>query len=449
MQQLKQRTKKNTPTNASQVRSNCGLLLNKEETLSVVDSKTCFNNPDVNQVQHTERSLKPTVYVINYNGKPLMPCSYAKSKRLVKKNAASVIKLYPFTIKLKFECKNKVQPVTLGIDSGYNNIGFSCTSEKSELISGTLVLDDKTSKRLTERRMYRRNRRNKLWYRKPKFLNRKKKEGWLAPSIQRRYDTHLSLIKKLKSILPIAEVIMETANFDIQKIENPEITGIDYQQGNMYNYQNVRSYLMAREKGLCQLCNKEFTKGNSSHIHHCKPRSKNGSNRAKNLALLHEKCHTKLHKQGLKLKPAKIYKSNTFMSIIRKRFWNDILDLKVTYGYITFLKRQEFGINKSHNNDAFIIANGSIQERIKSINIKQKHRNNRAIQLNRKGFKPSIRKQRYAIQPKDLIWICNKRYVVIGIQNSGAYIKVENCKKILPVSQIIKIYNFGSLTYNN
>lgn len=450
MQKLKQRTLKNTPTDASQVRSNCGLLLNRDENLSVVDSKTCFNNPDVNQVQHTERSLKPFVCVINCNGEPLMPCNYAKSKRLVKKNAATIIKLYPFTIKLNFKCEDKVQEISLGIDSGYKNIGFSCVTENNELISGTVILDDRTSERISERRMYRRSRRNRLWYRKPRFLNRKKKEGWLPPSIQRRYDAHLNLIKQIKKLLPINQVIIETAKFDIQKIENSDISGIEYQQGNMYGYQNMRSYLITREKGLCQLCGKEFSKGNTSHIHHCKTRNENGTNRTKNLALLHEKCHIKLHKQGLKLKPAKQYKPNTFMSIIHKKFWNDISNLKVTYGYITFLKRQEFNITKSHNNDAFVIANGSTQNRIKPFIIKHKHRNNRAIQINRKGFKPSIRKQRYKIQPYDLFWIGNMRYISKGIKNKGVYITFETIEKknYVKTNDVTKVFNFGSFVWN-
>jgi hypothetical protein len=142
MQKLKQRTIKNTPTDASQVRSNCGLSLNRDESLSVTSLKTRFNNPEVNQVQHTERSLKSFVYVISIDGIPLMPCSYAKSKTMIKKGAAKVIKLYPFTIQLNFECENIVQRVKLGIDSGYQNIGFSCVTDNRELVSGTVVLDN-------------------------------------------------------------------------------------------------------------------------------------------------------------------------------------------------------------------------------------------------------------------------------------------------------------------
>ena len=109
--------------------------------------------------------------------------------------------------------------------------------------------------------MYRINRRSRHhWYRQPRFLNRKKPEGWLPPSIQRRYDTHLRLIERLKQILPISNITIEIAKFDIQKIENPDIKGIQYQQGSLFEYQNMRGFLMSRENGKCQLCDKNFSK---------------------------------------------------------------------------------------------------------------------------------------------------------------------------------------------
>jgi hypothetical protein len=423
------------------------LSLNKEETLSEQVLSTLDNNPNGVQAQHTGRSLKPLVYVLSKEGKPLMPCAHAKSKRMVKTGKATVVKKFPFTIQLNFECENQIQEVALGIDSGYENIGFSAVSEKKELISGTVKLDRKTSERLIERRMYRRGRRNRLWYRKPRFLNRAKSKGWLPPSVQRRYDTHLNIINRLKKILPISEVVIEVANFDIQKIMNPEISGKEYQQGNLYEYQNMRSYLMSREKGKCQLCGKDF-KGQPSHIHHCKQQSESGSNRPENLAILHKACHEKLHKKGLKLPKPKSYKPNTFMSIIHKRFYQDSIGVRITYGHVTFVNRNNLGLEKSHSTDAFVIAQGSIQERISPWNIEQKHRHNRAIQLNRKGFKPSIRTAIYKIQPKDLIIVNGQKFSVVGIQNKGAYVKVKNYPKVIPTKSIGSMYNFGGFAWN-
>ena len=167
----------------------------------------------------------------------------------------------------------------------------------------------------------------------------------------------------------------------------------------------------------------------------------------KNKAILHEKCHIKLHKQGLKLAAPKSLKPETFMSIIHKKFQQDIPGVNITFGYVTFVKRNEIKLEKTHYNDAFVIAGGTIQERCKPIVIKQKHRNNRVIQMNRKGFKPSIRKQRYSIQPKDLVWVNKKRYIAIGTQNKGTYIKVENSKKVFAAKNIEQTYHFGSFAF--
>ncbi len=445
MQQLAKRRKTNTPTDAPQVRSNCGLPLNKEETLSVAGSKTSANNLEVDLHQHTG-GPKAVVYVLSIDGLPLMPCNQAKARKLLKAKKACVVTCYPFTVQLNFVCENKVQDVHMGIDSGFKNIGFSCISANKELASGTVVLDAKTSDRLTERRMYRRGRRNKLWYRQPRFLNRKKRDGWLPPSTQRRYDTHLKIIREFKKRLPITSVTIEVANFDIPKIENPTIEGVEYQQGDMYGYQNMRSYLMAREKGYCQLCRKAFSKGDPSHIHHCKERSEAGSNRAKNLAILHKKCHEKLHKKGLKLPAPRSYKPNTYMAIIRKKFWSDIPDLKVSYGYITFVKRIELGLAKTHYTDAFVIAGGTMQQRHHPIDIIQKHKNNRVLQLNRKGYAPSIRRQRYAIQPKDLVWIDGERKAATGVHCNGSRVIIE--KKSITIKNIQKTFHFGTFTNN-
>ena len=445
MQKLKAKLK-NVPTDTSQVCSSTNLGLNRVQRLSVQGKVLTFNNPEVNQPQHIG-GLKDNVYVLNINRMPLMPCTPTKARHLIKSKRAKVKKLFPFTIQLLFDCENVVQDLTLGVDTGFKHIGFSVVSAKKEFISGTLNLDGKTSERLIEKKMYRRNRRIKLWYREPRFSNRKITEGWLPPSVERRYQTHVRLINLIKEILPITKLNIELTNFDIQKLENPLISGVSYQQGSKFGYQNTRIYLMAREHGLCQLCHKPFVKGNLSHIHHCKPKSEAGSNRPKNLALLHEKCHIKLHKQKLKLTPAKEFKQSTFMNIVKNKFKLDFPELNETFGFITFLKRNEISLIKTHNNDAFVIAEGIDQERCKVSIISQKHRNNRAIQLNRNGFKPSIRKQRYNIQPKDIVWIGKEKYIAVGMQNKGLYLKLENIKKVIPVKNITKIYNFNGFAF--
>lgn len=436
-QQL-QGKKKNIPTNASQVCSSITSALNEPKgTVCRRDTLTC-NNPDVNQDQHTGRSLKALVYVVDSEGTNLMPCSFAKAKRLVKKGAAKLIKCYPFkVIQLNFKAKG-VQEIALGIDSGYQNIGFSAVSSKKELISGTLVLDDKTKKRLLERKMCRRARRSRHhWYRQVRFDNRKKEENWLPPSIEKRYKTHLLIIDKIKSLLPISKTIIETANFDIQKIQNPDIKGKEYQQGQQLGFENVKQYVLNRDKRTCQHCGKMETR---LEVHHIKFRNQGGTDIPTNLITLCNKCHKDLHSNKIFInKKLKEYKPNVFMGIIKKRFWKDIPNIKETFGYITKQVRLKLGLEKTHYNDAFCIAGGNMQERVKPIELKQKHRNNRAIQLNRKGFSPSIRKQRYKIQPGDLVKIANKWYMTNGMGCKGTRCLIN--KKLVNIKVVENFYN--------
>ena len=114
------------------------------------------------------------VYVLSIDNKPLMPCTEAKARKLLKAKRAKVKTVKPFTIQLLFECENITQPVTLGIDSGYLNIGFSAVADKKELISGVVNLLSDVSKRLTERSVYRHFRRRNFRYREPRFDNRKR-----------------------------------------------------------------------------------------------------------------------------------------------------------------------------------------------------------------------------------------------------------------------------------
>jgi len=391
---------------------------------------TSNNSLDVDLPQHIEgQILSAKVYVLSIEGSPLMPTTPRKARLLLKDGKAVVVRRTPFTIKLNFKTTSFVQDVKLGVDSGTKNIGISAVSEKNELIASTVILDTKMKERLASRLMYRRQKRNKLWYREPRFNNRSKPEGWLPPSIERRYQTHLKTIDFIKTILPVANVTIELGNFDTQKIKNVNIEAEEYQQGDMYGYQNMKAFLMVREKGLCQLCGKTV-KGKKVSLHHIESR-KTGSNRASNTALLHKSCHKKLHKQGLEktLKKNKQFREHAFMNIMQSRIRKET-DYSRTFGYITFVDRNKISLPKSHINDAFVIAGGRFQNRVQQFEVIQKRKNNRSIQKNRKGFAPSIRKQRYDLQPMDLVKINGVVHTVKGIQNYGKYVKLDAMKPV-------------------
>ena len=147
-------------------------------------------------------------------------------------------------------CKHYSTCFSLGVDTGFENIGISATTEKDVLFEAKVKIRTDIVKFLSQRREIRRTRRSrKTRYRNTRFLNRKhtKPKGWIAPSIRARLDSHLELIAKVHSILPIGKIIVEIASFDIQKIKNPEIKGGEYQQGEMLGFNNLKAYILCRD----------------------------------------------------------------------------------------------------------------------------------------------------------------------------------------------------------
>ncbi|WP_287194999.1 RNA-guided endonuclease IscB, partial [Syntrophothermus sp.] len=193
------------------------------------------------------------MFVLNKHGKPLMPCRPSKVRKLLKTGKAKVIKRTPFTIQLLYGSSGYKQPVSLGIDAGSKVIGLSATTEKSVLFEAEVELRNDIVKLLADRKETRRSRRyRKTRYRKARFLNRKRPKGWLAPSVQNKINTHLKVIAMVYKILPVSSITMEVASFDIQKIKNPEVSGVQYQQGEQLGFWNVREYVLWRDNYQCQ-----------------------------------------------------------------------------------------------------------------------------------------------------------------------------------------------------
>lgn len=390
------------------------------------------NSSDVDQQSgRTEQDLR--VPVLNMRGEPLMPTTSGKASRLLKQGKATVVSCKPFTIQLNYPTGENKQKITLGVDAGYQYVGFSATTDTQELISGEVELRTDIPKKLLKRRMYRRNRRSRKWYRQPRFDNRRKDKGWLAPSILYKLDSHIRLVEKLKNLFPITNVVVEVASFDIQKIKNPDVKGSDYQQGEQLGFYNTREYVLHRDNHSCQHPHCTHKKDNVLVVHHINGKARNGAtNRPEELITVHKKCHDD-HHNGKNIIPkvkVKQFKPETFMTAVRLKLVNQLqdmfpdLDVTHTYGHIVKNKRIRLGVEKSHVNDAFVISGGKDQRRSKPYSIKQVRRNNRSIQLNRKGFGRSIRKQRYFLQPKDVVKYNNKAFLVKGVFNKGKWVRL-------------------------
>ena len=434
------------------------------------------------------QEFKVKVFVLNKDGKPLMPTTPRKARLLRESGQAKVVGHDPYTLQLLYGSSGYVQPVTVGLDAGYATVGFSAVTDKEELLSGELTLLKGMSERLKERGMYRRQRRSCLRHRRPGADRQFKPTGWLAPSIQHKLDSHVQLVEKIKTILPVTRVVIEVASFDIQQLKASGIAGVEYQQGEQAGYWNLREYILHRDEHECQnpdcalLQRAHRGKPKVLEIHHLGYWKGDRSNRPANLITLCTKCHTpRNHQPGGLLhgwQPAlKSFRPETFMTMVRWRMVEAVKG-EYTYGYITKSGRIALGLPKTHAHDAFVIAGGTTQTRADLFLLEQIRRNNRSLQLfydahyvdTRTGQKVSgqqlnsgrrkrnknlngenlrvyrgpkvskgrvsIRRSRYAYQPNDWVKYERSVYRVQGVQSYGAYIKLAGLPKPVRMDRV-------------
>mgnify|MGYP002584842200 CR=1 FL=1 len=312
------------------------------------------------------------VYVLNIDGQPLMPTNrHGNIRRLLKFGQAKVVKRCPFTVQLQYRSDTNVQEVSLGVDAGSKTIGLSATTKDKVLFEAEVMLRTDIVDLLATRREARRTRRNrKTRYRKARFDNRRKGEGWLAPSIRQKIETHLNVVKKVCQILPVSKITVEVASFDIQKIKNPDIQGEEYQQGEQLGFWNVREYVLFRDNHTCQCC-KGKNKDKRLNVHHIESR-KTGGDAPNNLITLCETCHTDYHIGKIQLpksiKRGMVFRDAAFMGIMRWAFYNTLkekysdIPVHLTYGYITKNTRISNKLQKTHYIDARCISGNPLAE---------------------------------------------------------------------------------------
>lgn len=327
------------------------------------------------------------VYVQDIDGKPMMPTTrHGKVRRLLKDNKAVVVNTCPFTIKLTYKTSDYKQEIVLGVDAGTKHVGLSATTKSKELYSGEVILRNDVVELLSTRRESRRARRNRLRYRKPRFENRVKSKrlGWVAPSVRHKVDAHIRVIGNICSTLPISRIIVEIAQFDTQKIKNPDISGNEYQEGDQLGFWNVREYVLARDGHKCQHC-KGKSKDPILNVHHIESR-KTGGDSPSNLITLCETCHKEYHKGNidLKVKRGKSLRDAAVMGIMKWKLYEELKsrypNVSMTFGYITKYNRIKYGIEKSHTSDAFVISRNFNAKRIERQYLKRLiRRHNRQI----------------------------------------------------------------------
>ena len=374
------------------------------------------------------------VYVQDIDGEPLMPTTrHGKVRRLLKDHKAVVVNLCPFTIRLMYISTNYKQEVTLGVDAGTRHIGLSATMKSNELYASEVILRSDIVDLLATRREQRRTRRSRLRYRKQRFNNRvkSKRPGWVAPSVRYRVDAHLKAVERICSILPISHIIVEVAQFDTQKIKNPDISGKEYQEGEQLGFWNVREYVLARDGHKCQHC-KGKSKDSILNVHHIESR-KTGGDSPSNLITLCETCHKAYHRGEIKLKAkrGKSLRDAAVMGIMKWKLYDALKsiypDVKMTFGYITKYNRIYNGIEKSHVSDAFTISKNFNAKRLSYYyKVKLVRRHNRQIHKFKilKGGKKRMNQSPFEVfgfRLFDRVMFDNQYYFVYGRRASGYF----------------------------
>jgi 5-methylcytosine-specific restriction endonuclease McrA len=240
------------------------------------------------------------VFVLDTNKQPLDPVHPGRARLLLSSGKAAVFKRYPFTIIHKREVPSpSLEPLRLKIDPGSKTTGLALVHDGSGKVvfAAELTHRGKAIKHaLTDRRGIRRSRRQRhTRYRKPRFKNRRRPEGWLAPSLESRVDNIVTWVERLMRLCPIAALSLELVKFDLQAMENPEISGVEYQQGTLAGYE-LREYLLEKWNRACAYCG---ATGVPLRVEHIQSRANGGSNRVSNLCLACERCNRKKGTQDI------------------------------------------------------------------------------------------------------------------------------------------------------
>jgi 5-methylcytosine-specific restriction endonuclease McrA len=306
------------------------------------------------------------VFVLDKNQQPLMPCHPARARELLTLEKAEVFKRFPFTIILKHREGGELQPTALKIDSGSKETGIVMVGDfkrgKRVFWAGVLEHRGQQIKNALETRCaVRRGRRARhTRYRPARFNNRTRPKGWLAPSLISRVDNIWTWAVRLNRLCTVNTISQELVKFDTQLMENAEISGVKYQQGELVGYE-VREYLLEKWERKCAYCG---AKNVPLEVEHINPKSRGGTNRVSNLTLACRICNEKKGSQtasefgysNIQKQAKRPLKDATAVNTTRWALYNRLkssgLPIEVGTGGRTKYNRTRQGYPKAHWIDA-------------------------------------------------------------------------------------------------
>ncbi len=308
------------------------------------------------------------VFVVSQEGKPLMPTRPRRARLWLKARRARVVRLEPFTIQLRFVTGEYKQTVAIGVDTGSKHGGIAATANGEVVWQAEIALRDEITQKMRRRRQYRRTRRARTTrYRQPRWHNRRRKMGWLPPSVRSKAEATVKAVRFATSFLPVSRVQVEMASFDTQRMQNLAITGLEYQQGTLLGYA-VREYVLEQWKRTCAYCH---ATDRPLQIEHLVPKSRGGSDRVANLTLACASCNQRKGNQtaeefgfpalqaagGIPLRDAA--QVSALKTTVREQLALLLGREQVgeRFGFETNYQRiQVLGLPKSHAHDAVAIA---------------------------------------------------------------------------------------------
>ncbi|MGO8949077.1 MAG: RNA-guided endonuclease IscB [Ktedonobacterales bacterium] len=240
------------------------------------------------------------VFVLDQHHHPLMPCSEKRARLLLARRRAVVHRLVPFAIRLRDRRveTSTLQPVVVKLDPGSQTTGIAVVRIDQTAhgeVHHALHLahlehrGDQIHLALVKRAGFRRRRRSaNLRHRPPRFLNRSRPVGWLPPSLRSRVGNVLTWAKRYQRLAPLTRIEVELVTFDLQLLQNPEISGLAYQRGTLWGWE-VRSYVVEKFHHRCGYCNATNV---PLELDHVVPHSRGGSDRISNLVSACHPCNT-------------------------------------------------------------------------------------------------------------------------------------------------------------
>ncbi|WP_411376670.1 RNA-guided endonuclease IscB [Desulfurobacterium thermolithotrophum] len=306
------------------------------------------------------KTKQTKVFVVDAKCKPLIPTNPIRARLLLKRGKARVYRMIPFTIQLNRTVNNPAGEFTAAVDDGAKWIGIAVKGKDEIVFTANVRLRQDVSRKVKERAMYRRNRRSKLRYRPERFLNRRRKKGWLPPSIRYRKEVVLRVLNDLKKLLNITKVVIEQVKFDISSIvAGRKLARKEYQQ-KRYEGKNFREKVLKKDNYTCQICGGR----ENLEAHHIIPKSKGGTNLVENGITLCKDCHRAVHEGRIRI-TANILSCKAPSIVQQGKLWlyrklkEQFEEVKITFGYVTKRKREELRLPKDHYADACAMLNSN------------------------------------------------------------------------------------------